>query len=188
MSLLGVPTAQRHEVQAQHAGGVAGFVREAVEYVFRQLPVWNNYFWSVYVRGRYSAACCPEYLKRANFQALKQGLIDRVSLHTTTVTQFLQQREQPISRFVLLDHMDWMAASMPQALAEEWEAIFARATPDARLIFRSAHARPAYLERLTAGGVRLRERVRFDDALAARLQGADRVHTYAGFHIATLPA
>jgi S-adenosylmethionine-diacylglycerol 3-amino-3-carboxypropyl transferase len=188
MSLLGVPSAQRHEVQAQHAGGVAGFVREAIEYVFRQLPVWNNYFWSVYVRGHYSAACCPEYLKRENFRALKHGLIDRVSLHTTTVTRFLQDHAQPISRFVLLDHMDWMANRMPQALLEEWEAIFARAAPGARLIFRSAHARPAYLEQLTIGGRRLRERVRFDDALAARLQSADRVHTYAGFHIGALPA
>jgi S-adenosylmethionine-diacylglycerol 3-amino-3-carboxypropyl transferase len=188
MSLLGVPTAQRQEVQAQHADGVAGFVREAIEYVFRQLPVWNNYFWSVYVRGHYSEACCPEYLKRENFQALKQGLVDRVSLHTTTVTRFLQGNPQPISRFVLLDHMDWMASTLPQALALEWEAIFARATPDARLIFRSAHARPAYLEKLTIGGRRLRDRVRFDESLAARLQSQDRVHTYAGFHIATLPA
>ena len=84
--------------------------------------------------------------------------------------------------------MDWMASTLPQALAHEWEAIFARATPDARLIFRSAHARPAYLEKLTIGGRRLRDRVRFDESLAARLQSQDRVHTYAGFHIATLPA
>lgn len=67
MSLLGVPTAQRREVQAQHAGGVAGFVREAIEYVFRELPLWDNYFWSVYVLGRYSRACCPEYLKQEIF-------------------------------------------------------------------------------------------------------------------------
>jgi len=186
MSLLGVPTAQRHQVQAQHADGVAGFIREAIEYVFRELPVWNNYFWSVYVRGRYSHACCPEYLKRENFAQLKHGLIDRVSLHTTTVTQFLQQHQRPISRFVLLDHMDWMASAMPQALSEEWQAILSRATPDARLIFRSAHARPAYLEKLEIGGLRLRERLHFDDALAARLHGADRVHTYAGFHIASM--
>jgi S-adenosylmethionine-diacylglycerol 3-amino-3-carboxypropyl transferase len=54
MSMLGVPHAQRKQVQAQHQRGVAGFIREALEYVFRELPVWTNYFYSVYVNGRYS--------------------------------------------------------------------------------------------------------------------------------------
>ena len=188
LSLLGVPTAQRREVQAQHAGGVAGFVRDSIEYVFRQLPVWDNYFWSVYVRGRYGETCCPEYLKRENFLALKAGLVDRISTHTSTVTNFLRLTPETISRFVLLDHMDWMASVHPAALREEWEAIFDRASPDARIIFRSAHARPAYLEQLEIEGRRLRDRLHFDDALAARLQCEDRVHTYAGFHIAEVPA
>ncbi|MEO8039627.1 MAG: BtaA family protein, partial [Betaproteobacteria bacterium] len=51
MSMLGVPHAQRKEVQAQHAGGVAGYVRSAVDHVFRHLPVADNYFWRVYLRG-----------------------------------------------------------------------------------------------------------------------------------------
>jgi S-adenosylmethionine-diacylglycerol 3-amino-3-carboxypropyl transferase len=188
LSLLGVPTAQRREVQAQHAEGVAGFVRDSIEYVFRQLPVWDNYFWSVYVRGRYGESCCPEYLKRDNFMALKNGLADRISTHTCTVTHFLHQTPETISRFVLLDHMDWMSSVHPLALREEWEAIFDRASRDARIIFRSAHARPAYLEHLEIGGQRLRDRLDFNDDLAAQLQCDDRVHTYAGFHIACVPA
>ncbi|MEY2699493.1 MAG: hypothetical protein RIQ52_248 [Pseudomonadota bacterium] len=186
MSLLGVPTAQRREVQAQHAGGVAGFVRESIEYVFRELPLWDNYFWSVYVLGRYTRTCCPEYLKEENFHALKHGLADRISLHTTTVTQFLRSAELPISRFVLLDHMDWMSSVNPEALREEWEAIFERATPDARILFRSAHAKPAYLERLEVAGQPLNKHLHFNTELADRLQAQDRVHTYAGFHIADM--
>ena len=46
LSMLGVPHPQRKEVQRQHPQGVPGFVREAIEYVFRHLPVWNNYFWA----------------------------------------------------------------------------------------------------------------------------------------------
>ena len=57
MSMLGVPHPQRKEVQVQHERGVAGFVRESIEYVFRKLPVWTNYFWSVYVQGRYTESC-----------------------------------------------------------------------------------------------------------------------------------
>ncbi|KAA6185527.1 DUF3419 family protein [Thiohalocapsa marina] len=190
MSLLGVPYAQRRQVQAQHHQGVAGFVREAVEYVFRELPIWNNYFWMVYLNGRYTQSCCPEYLKPRNFAALKAGLVDRVVPHTCTVTHFLQHNDAPVSKFVLLDHMDWMASYHPEALAEEWSAILQRATPGARAIFRSAHAAPGYLNRIELGGRRqpLRERLVFHHALARDLQRRDRVHTYAGFHVADLVA
>jgi S-adenosylmethionine-diacylglycerol 3-amino-3-carboxypropyl transferase len=190
MSMLGVPHPQRKEVMDQHHQGVAGFVRESMEYVFRQLPAWTNYFWSVYVRGRYTEQCCPEYLKRENFLALKAGLADRIEVHTATVTEFLQQTREPISKFVLLDHMDWMSSYYPEALAEEWDFILRRATPDARIIFRSAHRAPAYLERLEVGDrcLSLRDRLVFHDDLAAELQRLDRVHTYAGFHVADMRA
>jgi S-adenosylmethionine-diacylglycerol 3-amino-3-carboxypropyl transferase len=188
MSMLGVPAAQRRQVQAQHDRGVAGFIREAVEYVFRELPVATNYFWSVYIQGGYSPHCCPEYLKPNNFAALKSGLADRVVPHTCTVTRFLQETDERISRFVLLDHMDWMSSYYPEALAEEWTAIFERATPDARVIFRSAHAAPAYLDPIEIGEprARLRDRLVFHEAMAMELQRQDRVHTYAGFHVADL--
>lgn len=190
MSLLGVPWPQRREVQAQHARGVAGFIQDAIEYIVHELPMSENYFYSVYLRGHYTRTCCPEYLKPQGFAALRDGLADRISVHTDTVTGFLQRSDEPISRFVLLDHMDWMSSYRPDLLIEEWDAIFARATPGARVLFRSAHARPGYLERIVSGAreLRLRERLRFDDPLAARLQRQDRVHTYAGFHVADLPA
>ena len=191
MSMLGVPHPQRKEVQQQHERGVAGFVRESIEYVFRQLPVWTNYFWMVYVRGHYTEACCPEYLKPDNFARLKGGsgqggLAERISLHTCTVSQFLTGAERPISKFVLLDHMDWMSSYQPRALAEEWGLILRHARRDARVIFRSAHAAPGYLERLEVGPERspLHERLRFHPELSAVLQPLDRVHTYAGFHVA----
>jgi S-adenosylmethionine-diacylglycerol 3-amino-3-carboxypropyl transferase len=47
MTLLGVPHPQRREVERQHPGGVAGFVRDAVQYVALHLPMRMNYFWSV---------------------------------------------------------------------------------------------------------------------------------------------
>lgn len=186
MSLLGVPYPQRRQVEAQHARGVAGFIRESVEYVFRQLPLSTNYFWTVYLRGRYTRDCCPEYLKAENFAALKAGLADRIRPHTATVTDFLRRGGEPISKFVLLDHMDWMSSYHSGALDAEWTAILDRARPDARIIFRSAHARPAYIGQVRVGARRepLIERLCFHDVLARALQPLDRVHTYAGFHIA----
>jgi S-adenosylmethionine-diacylglycerol 3-amino-3-carboxypropyl transferase len=190
MSMLGVPAPQHDEVRKQHTGGVPGFVRDAIEYVFRCLPLWSNYFWRVYVRGAYTRDCCPEYLKPDNFLALKTGLADRITHHTCTVTEMLQGVRPRISKFVLLDHMDWLGSFRPDALREEWAALLECAAPGARTIFRSAHAQPAYLDRLTVPGPgrnrNLRELLSFHPELATRLTQADRVHTYAGFHIADI--
>ena len=149
MSMLGVPVPQRHEVESQHRDGIAGFVREAIDYVFRELPLTNNYFWRVYLAGGYSADCCPSYLRPDSFERLQAGLVERLSIHTCSVTRFLDRTPEPISRFVLLDHMDWMSSTGIAALNAEWRAIFAAAAPGARVIFRSAHARPSYLDGVT---------------------------------------
>jgi S-adenosylmethionine-diacylglycerol 3-amino-3-carboxypropyl transferase len=190
MSMLGVPRAQRKEVESQHADGIPGFVREAVDYVACELPLGKNYFWQLYFRGYHTRDCCPEYLTPQGFRALKGGLAERIVPHTTTVTEFLQGTRERISRYVLLDHMDWMSSYSPEALAEEWDAILACAAPEARVLFRSAHARPGYLERVNVrqGGrlKRLLDVVQFHPEWACELSRQDRVHTYAGFHIADL--
>lgn len=190
MNLLGVPYPQRKLVEAQHHGGVAGFIRGAIEYVVRNLPLRDNYFWRVYFTGSYERDCCPAYLTEAGYNALRGGLVDRIEHHTCTVTDFLQRHPGRISRYVLLDHMDWMSSYYPEALVEEWDAILASAAPGARILLRSAQTRPAYLDTLEVGPqrLRLRELLEFRDELAAALQPRDRVHTYAGFMIADAPA
>ena len=192
MNMLGVPQTQREQVEAQHQGGVAGFVREAMDYVFRQLPVHDNYFWRLYVFGGYGEQCCPRYLQPDGFALLKRARVDLIRSHTCTVTEFLEECPSRISKFVLLDHMDWMSTHFPQELAREWQAIHARATPAARIIFRSAHANPAYLHSTRVptrnGSPALAQMLHLHRDLAEVLQRRDRVHTYAGFHIATLAA
>lgn len=192
MSMLGVPRPQRQEVERQHSDGIPGFVREALAYVARELPVRSNYFWQLYFRGSHTRDCCPAYLTPEGFAALKNGLAARIVPHTCTVSEFLRRGHERISRFVLLDHMDWMSSYYPEALAEEWDAILERAAPGARVLFRSAHAEPAYLRQvdvLVAGRLRrLMDLLRFHSEWARELTRQDRVHTYAGFHIADLPA
>lgn len=188
MSLLGVPHPQRRLVHEQHPEGIAGFIRESIEYVFRNLPVQDNYFWRVYLTGSYTRQCCPSYLKAENFAALKAGLADCIELHTSTVTEFLQRGDEPITRFVLLDHMDWMSSYFPAALFEEWNAIVERAAPSARILLRSAHTEPPFLDGVRVGRNHrpLSDVLRFDKDLATRLNREDRVHTYAGFVIADM--
>lgn len=190
LSLLGVPHPQRRLVQTQHPQGVAGYIRAAIEYVFRELPAADNYFWRVYIEGAYRPECCPRYLKPEHFEALKAGLVDRITPHVCSVTEFLREHKRPLSRFVLLDHLDWMSTYYPAALVEELDLLLARARPGARVLLRSAHADPAFLHWARVGPARrpLPEVVEFDDARAAQLQRLDRVHTYAGFKIGRISA
>jgi len=190
MTLLGVPHPQRKLVEQQHGGRAAGFIREALEYVVTQLPLRSNYFWRVYFTGRYTPECCPEYLKPENASALREGLVERVVPFVGTVTQFLQQKSTAITRFVLLDHMDWMSSYYPDALREEWEWILHRASPGARVLLRSASEAPAYLEQVALGPLRqrLHEHLAFDREHIGRYQAEDRVHTYAGLVIANARA
>jgi S-adenosylmethionine-diacylglycerol 3-amino-3-carboxypropyl transferase len=192
MTLLGVPYAQAVTVEQSHPGGSAGFIRDCLRQVFRELPIWTNYFWTVYLRGGYTPDCCPEYLKPGPFAVLKAGLVDRISVHTATIADHLKRHAEPISKFVLLDHMDWMSSYQPQALVEEWGLIFSRAAPQARAIFRSAAHDTAFLTPLAIqadgwrSAARLGDCLRFDRQLADDLHRRDRVHTYASFHIADL--
>src|SRR5262249_35399348 len=128
LTMMGVPGPQRAQIISQYRGGVAQFIRDCLEAVVTQLPLADNYFWRVYLEGRYTPACCPEYLKPANFDRLR-GLISRLHTHTATVTDFLRTARPGLSKFVLLDHMDWMSCHHPQGLVEEWSAILASAGP-----------------------------------------------------------
>ena len=190
LSLLGVPGPQREEITTQYPGGVAQFIRDAVESVVTELPFHDNYFWRVYFQGHYTPECCPEYLKKDNFEALRKA-IQRLKIHTTNVTDFLRHTEPGISRFVLLDHMDWMSFHHPEGLVDEWSAILEKARPGARVIFRSAGLKVSYLDHLlvkrNGRNVELGGLLRYNPSFAAELHARDRVHTYGSFYIADLP-
>jgi S-adenosylmethionine-diacylglycerol 3-amino-3-carboxypropyl transferase len=190
LSLLGVPGPQRDQIISQYPGGVARFIRDRIEAVLTEVPFADNYFWRVYLQGHYTRTCCPEYLKPANFERLR-SLLPRLRVHTASVTDFLRQAEPGISKFVLLDHMDWMSCTNPAGLVAEWDAILAKGRPRARVIFRSAALRVTYLDHLRVRhrgrDCRLGALLRYHPELTARLHRRDRVHTYGSFHRADLP-
>ncbi|MGE0756184.1 MAG: DUF3419 family protein [Pirellulaceae bacterium] len=192
LSMVGVPKAQRRQVELQYDGGIVQFVQDCVEAVFAKLPLHDNYFWRVYLTGEYSPTCCPEYLKEESFRRLKDGLTEQLAIHTNSVQGFLEGHREPISRFVLLDHMDWLSDRFFPLLELEWQAIFARAAPGARAIWRSGGLRTDFLERVQirrqASVVSLPELLTHHPDLAAQLHVLDRVHTYGSFYIADLAA
>ena len=190
MSLLGVPRAQRRQIEATYDGDLAQFIQDCIEGAFIGLPIRDNYFWRVYMTGSYTRDCCPEYLVPANFARLKAGLVDRVATHTDSVQGFLERHDGRVSRFVLLDHMDWLSDRFFPLLEAEWQTIVDRATPGARLIWRSGGFNTDFVDdvRVRIGGreVGTREILDYDRDLAARLHPLDRVHTYGSFSIAQL--
>jgi len=190
LSMVGVPKAQRRQVETQYSGGIVRFVQDSVEAVFCKLPLSDNYFWRVYMKGEYSRACCPEYLQADNFERLKSGLVERVSTHTNSVQGFLERHHGDISKFVLLDHMDWLSDKFFPLLELEWQAILRRAAPGTRVLWRSGGLKTDFIDRVnvTAGGKQrlLPELLTFHRDQAAELHEKDRVHTYGSFYIADL--
>jgi len=192
LSLLGVPKAQREHLERTCACTVADFMEECVESVFTKLSTADNYFWRLYLFGRYSRECCPSYLQPGNFERLKGGLADRIEIHTTDLTQFLRGHPGALSHFVLLDHMDWLSHAHPGQLADEWQAIVDRAREGARVLWRSGGAEVDFVDPIEVRHRGLTRRVgdllNYDRGTASSCHARDRVHTYGSFFIADLPA
>ncbi len=190
MSMLGVPKAQRRQIENQYPGGLVKFIQDCMESVFADLPMKDNYFWRVYMTGRYTPECCPEYLKPDNVQRLKDGLLDNVSTHTDSVQGFLEKHDGKVSKFILLDHMDWLSDHFFPLLESEWQAIVDKAADNTRLIWRSGGLRTDFIDdvEVTLDGEvqKIAPRLNYNKTLADELHVVDRVHTYGSFYIADL--
>ena len=192
LSMLGVPKAQRLQIDRQYPGGVFSFIQDSMEAVFARLPIHENYFWRVYITGSYTPHCCPEYLKHENFSRLKASNLENISVHTDSVQAFLEQCNTRISRFVLLDHMDWLSQHLFPMLELEWQAIVDNATEDARVLWRSGGLRTDFIERVKVmkdgRQSELPQLLQYHEEQAAQLHAVDRVHTYGSFYIADIAA
>ena len=191
LSMLGVPRAQRMQIENQYEGGIIKFMQDSLDAVFAELPLSDNYFWRVYSTGSYTPNCCPEYLEEKNFEALKAGMVDKVSTHTDTVEGFLRKNDDvTISRFVLLDHMDWLSDRYYDALVSEWDAIIKRSAPNTRILWRSGGLRTEYIDTVPVeiNGEKklLGEALSYHEEQARELHKKCRVHTYGSFYIADL--
>jgi S-adenosylmethionine-diacylglycerol 3-amino-3-carboxypropyl transferase len=177
LALVGVPKAQINLLNRTHPQGLSGFVQEKLRHVMTRTPISDNYFWRVYLTGSYTLKCCPNYLKEENFRLLQVN-IPKVKLHSCTITDFLKQHPGNYSHFILLDHQDWLAWHQPQALAEEWDAIFQNSSPGAKILLRSAGTNLDFLPDM------VKSRLQFFPEQTAVLHHLDRVGTYGSLHFA----
>lgn len=171
-SMLGVPDIQQQLAKKTYREGMAGYVKACFRKVFVELNISDNYFWKVYLLGAYTPDCCPNYLRKEHFDALRDR-VGRLNTHTATLSQFLQQNPGKYTHFVLLDHQDWMAAHNRPALREEWELILDNCAPNAQILLRSAATTVDFIPDFVY------KQVQFSPQKVAEVQGFDRVGTYA---------
>ena len=181
MAMLGVPKSQQNLFIHENERGAFGFILDCLRKVFTQLPVGDNYFWRLYIEGRYTKQCCPEYLKESNFELLRQRQ-HTVRTHTTTVSGFLQSpaAADKYSHFVLLDHQDWLAANNRAALDEEWRLILEKSQPGAKILLRSAAKEVSFFPTF------VQQAVTFESQKTVITHQNDRVGTYGSVYLATV--
>jgi S-adenosylmethionine-diacylglycerol 3-amino-3-carboxypropyl transferase len=180
-SMLGIPESQQRLVNNVYPDGLKGYLRACLRHVFIGLPFTDNYFWRLYLLGRYEPQCCPNYLKKEHFDTL-QARTGRVHLHTSTISQFLLKNPGKYTHFILLDHQDWLAANDRPALKEEWDLILKNAAPGAKVLMRSAASKLDFLPR------EVEEALSFDLESTAAQHRLDRVGTYASVHLGSIKA
>ncbi len=188
LSLTGIPPQQRHQL-LRFEPNIQSYLQRQAERVIYHLPIRENYFWRVYLTGRFTVDCCPRYLNEASLPILRSRL-DRLESHTASITQFLQKTPKYYSRFVLLDHMDWLTGKRLPMLAEEWQAIVDRATPQARILWRSLGLQTDFIDNVVVernGQQRLGELLAFDHNKAKQIRCSERVTAYGFLGIAVLP-
>jgi len=176
MMLLGVPRAQKNLILEKYPDAMAGYIKTNLRHVFTEIPIKDNYYWRLYLTGRYTKNCSPEYLKENNFKVL-QNNIDAIKTHTTTISDFLKVNPGKYSHYVLLDHQDWLAHHLPEALHEEWGLILDNSLPGTKVLMRSAAKEIDFFPDF------IHDRIEWKTEVSEKMHSFDRVGTYASTYL-----
>jgi len=171
MYLCGVHPQQLKLVDGRH--GIYEFVRERIEYALTKVPIYDNYFLSVTVTGRFRGNRVPPYLLQENFETLRRNL-DRVTVVNGWLGPYLDTLPPgSINKFNLLDIFDWMT---PEVFEATLRSVLRAAAPGATLIYRSGSYRLDPPESI-------RVQLEPHEDLAKSLFATDRSATYGSFYI-----
>jgi len=183
-----IPASQVNAAARQGASrDLAQIFQQRIEHVIRTLPMRENYFWRVYLTGSYTVDCCPDYLQAGNFERLKNGLCDRISVHCCSVEQFLIRGAQPVDCFALLDHFDWHSTAAAIGLQAEIDAICRHAAPAARLVWRSLGDNRGAVDAAMARNADGRGGLKYHEKLQRQLLAEERTGVYASLYAVDLP-
>lgn len=133
LGFAGIPSTQSSSIP-----DLNDYMKGTIRNLFVDRGVHSNYFWRLYLDGRYSEECCPNYLKAEYFESISKQL-HKLSFSNETVTLFLNSVNKKYDHFILLDHQDWLIGNGTNELEKEWIALINSSKPKAKILFRSVH-------------------------------------------------
>ncbi len=177
---LGIPPAQYEALAACADGDMSEVLRARLRKLCCDFDINDNYFaWQAFARqyGGTGENALPPYLQQRHYNEISKGA-DKVSVHQSPITDILDKMKPcSVDRFVLLDAQDWMD---DKTLNELWSAITRTATPNARVIFRTAGFETILPGRVNDKCLSL---WRYLGEKSTTLNARDRSAIYGGFHI-----
>jgi S-adenosylmethionine-diacylglycerol 3-amino-3-carboxypropyl transferase len=169
--LCGVHPRQFALVNGRH--DIYKYVKERIEYVLTKVPIYDNYFLSVAVTGRFRGQRVPPYLLEENFETLRNNL-SRVTVVNGWLGPYLDTLPAgSINKFNLLDIFDWMT---PELFESTLRSVLRAAAPRARLIYRSGSYQLDPPESV-------RPHLEHHADLSKELLAIDRSATYGSFYV-----
>lgn len=178
---LGIPPSQYEALRnSTRDGTMESVLRARLERLACGFDLAENYFaWQAFGR-RYAPGgrgSVPPYLEKRHFQTIRShaGRVD--VRHANFIDCLETQPAASVDRFILLDAQDWMSDAI---LTRLWTQITRTATPDARVLFRTADE-----ETLLPGRVpdAILARWHYDPERARRDILQDRSAIYGGVHL-----
>lgn len=174
MYMAGVHPQQFTLIDGRH--DMYTYVKERVEYALTKVPIYDNYFLSSAVTGRFRGDRVPPYLLERNFETLRNNL-DKVEVINGWLGPYLDsQPAQSIDKFNLLDIFDWMPAAAFEATLK---SVLRVARPGATMIYRSGSYKLEPADSILPY-------VTPHADLAKKLLATDRSATYGSFYIYTI--
>lgn len=174
LSLAGIPTVQRNAV-----GDINHFMRKVLRQIFVDQQASGNPYWGRYLKLPSLKEPTLDYLQEENFEKLRSRS-QNIEFTTASFSNHLSNTQEKFTHFVLLDHMDWMIGHSTKELYKEWELIFDRAEPGARVLFRTAFDDLTFLPEFVL------ERCNIEQVNPNWLKINDRVGTYTGTYLGVI--
>ena len=136
----------------------------------RNIPVYNNYFLSLYLQGKYNSTDeMPDCYKKENFETIK-ARVDRIKIYTKDAQQWFNQMEdESIDCFALSNIAELMSLEETEILFRE---VLRTASQEARIIFRNLMIPREIPESLT-------DQIILNKDLSKELLATDRSFVYS---------
>lgn len=180
---LGIPPAQFEALDNDAKGDMASLLKERLRHLACDFDIQDNYFaWQAFGRGydKIDRRAVPRYLKRENYEMLKNQ-VDKAQIHHLTLTDYLKtQGPDTFDRYVFLDAQDWMNDDQ---LNELWSEVVRTARPGTRVIFRTAGTDSILPGRVADD---ILNRFDYDAEQCKKWTNDDRSSIYGGFHLYVL--